>query len=398
MLQHQTARPSASSRATSSATATSQSVSGPEAPAEREAEAASTADLWGQSATTQAAQAGVSAASARRAAAPRFDLGTATLRQGARGAGVEGLQRALNHYGARIKVDGDFGPVTHRAVVAFQRANGLLQDGVVGPVTRGVIQGGQARSVSAGPAAAPAPAVAPAPVATPAAGLGTATLRQGAKGPAVEALQRALNGLGARLTVDGDFGRVTHAAVVAFQRANGLQADGVVGAITRGVLQSGRAKSVGAGAGAQAPAREAPGAVLSALGWASSQLGAPYFGGASPFRDGAKPGNGQTYQKSGQSAYVSTLGVIGYDCSGFVTAVMRKAGIELGPQSSSNLKNSFPAVDKGALQPGDLLVKDGHVAIYLGGGQLIESVPKGVSTGSAGKYIGDPAYVGRRVW
>ncbi|MFM2247152.1 MAG: hypothetical protein RL071_3226, partial [Pseudomonadota bacterium] len=190
-------------------------------------------------------------------------------------------------------------------------------------------------------------------------------------------------------------------AVVAFQAANGLTQDGVVGAITRGVLSSGTARSVSAGPSA-APATPAgaaaPPNVLSALGWARSQVNAPYYGGSSPFRDGARPGDGKTYQMTGQSAYVSQLGVIGYDCSGFVTAVMRQAGVELGPQSSGNLRRSLPAVNKSALLPGDLLVKDGHVAIYLGEGQMIESIPKGVSISSATKYISDAAYEGRRPW
>ena len=55
-------------------------------------------------------------------------------------------------------------------------------------------------------------------------------------------------------------------------------------------------------------------------------------------------------------------------------------------------------MNKSALLPGDLLVKDGHVAIYLGEGQMIESIPRGVSIGSATKYISDAAYEGRRPW
>lgn len=57
---------------------------------------------------------------------------------------------------------------------------------------------------------------------------GTLTLRLGAKGPAVQQLQVLLNQNGASLTADGDFGKGTRRAVMAFQTANGLGADGVV--------------------------------------------------------------------------------------------------------------------------------------------------------------------------
>jgi peptidoglycan hydrolase-like protein with peptidoglycan-binding domain len=53
-----------------------------------------------------------------------------TLRQGATGAHVRDLQRAL-----KVTVDGGFGPATRAAVVAFQRRNNLLPDGVVGAMT-----------------------------------------------------------------------------------------------------------------------------------------------------------------------------------------------------------------------------------------------------------------------
>lgn len=72
--------------------------------------------------------------------------------------------------------------------------------------------------------AAPAPAAAPAE-ATP------TTLRKGSKGELVKKLQRALN-----LTADGDFGPGTEARVKAWQVANGLNPDGIVGPKTLGKL------------------------------------------------------------------------------------------------------------------------------------------------------------------
>jgi predicted chitinase len=48
---------------------------------------------------------------------------------------VRQLQEALNRNGARIEVDGDFGPLTENAVTAFQRSRGLEIDGIAGPAT-----------------------------------------------------------------------------------------------------------------------------------------------------------------------------------------------------------------------------------------------------------------------
>ena len=75
----------------------------------------------------------------------------------------------------------------------------------------------------------------PRPTATPAA---TPTvLRFGSQGKAVRELQTALKKLGYYTgLVDGDFGESTKRAVTAFQRANGLTADGVAGAKTLELL------------------------------------------------------------------------------------------------------------------------------------------------------------------
>jgi predicted chitinase len=54
-------------------------------------------------------------------------------------------------------------------------------------------------------------------------------LRQGSKGDAVQAIQQRLSDLGYSLSVDGNFGPGTAAAVVAFQKKNNLGSDGVVG-------------------------------------------------------------------------------------------------------------------------------------------------------------------------
>ncbi len=58
------------------------------------------------------------------------------LRRGARGEAVERLQRLLREHGFPTgRIDGRFGPATEAALLAFQRANGLLADGIAGPLT-----------------------------------------------------------------------------------------------------------------------------------------------------------------------------------------------------------------------------------------------------------------------
>ncbi len=59
------------------------------------------------------------------------------LNPGDNGMGVRLLQEALNKKGAKPKVgeDGNYGPMTKKAVEDFQRANKLQVDGVAGPMT-----------------------------------------------------------------------------------------------------------------------------------------------------------------------------------------------------------------------------------------------------------------------
>ena len=59
----------------------------------------------------------------------------ATLEITARGAAVGQLQRLLGEAGYPLKEDGLFGQATLAAVMAFQEANGLEADGVVGPLS-----------------------------------------------------------------------------------------------------------------------------------------------------------------------------------------------------------------------------------------------------------------------
>ncbi len=64
-----------------------------------------------------------------------------TLRLGSRGPDVKLLQSLLRRIGYNPgPVDGIFGSQTRQAVIAFQRDNGLVPDGVVGPATWGILE------------------------------------------------------------------------------------------------------------------------------------------------------------------------------------------------------------------------------------------------------------------
>lgn len=63
-------------------------------------------------------------------------LSVAVLKDGARGGEVKEVQRRLKQWGYyKGSIDGVYGPVTKKAVIAFQKKNGLKADGVVGKAT-----------------------------------------------------------------------------------------------------------------------------------------------------------------------------------------------------------------------------------------------------------------------
>ena len=68
-------------------------------------------------------------------------------------------------------------------------------------------------------------------------------LRTGSRGDDVKTLQGRLHDLGYYTDeIDGQFGAGTKAAVIDFQKANGLEADGMVGSETKAILYSPQAK------------------------------------------------------------------------------------------------------------------------------------------------------------
>jgi peptidoglycan hydrolase-like protein with peptidoglycan-binding domain len=107
------------------------------------------------------------------------------------------------------QIDGIFGPVTKNAVQQFQRDSGLDDDGIIGPLTWGALDGERERPP---------------------------LLREGSQGEVVSKLQTALNeGRGEFapdtnpvLAVDGIFGPITASAVRGTQELNNALVDGIV--------------------------------------------------------------------------------------------------------------------------------------------------------------------------
>ena len=60
---------------------------------------------------------------------------TIILKHGMNNQYVKTLQEQLNKFGYKLKVDGDFGKITEKAVIDFQRTKGLICDGIAGPKT-----------------------------------------------------------------------------------------------------------------------------------------------------------------------------------------------------------------------------------------------------------------------
>lgn len=63
------------------------------------------------------------------------------LTVGTHGLDVQGMQRRLNVYGAKLAADGAFGPATLARVKLTQQAHSVTVDGVVGPITARIIGG-----------------------------------------------------------------------------------------------------------------------------------------------------------------------------------------------------------------------------------------------------------------
>ena len=137
------------------------------------------------------------------------------------------IQAQLNKKGCSVgTVDGIAGPATYNAVISFQNKNGLTADGQVGTATWDILFD----TVSGGTTYTRILKV-------------TSPLMYGED---IKAVQNKLNSLGYNCgTADGYYGNATKSAVISFQSAKGLTADGEVGPATWSALFNSSSSSGG---------------------------------------------------------------------------------------------------------------------------------------------------------
>lgn len=132
-----------------------------------------------------------------------------TIRRGASGRAVVSAQNRLNSHTFKVGIDGKFGPGTESVVKNFQSKYGLAVDGIVGPATWKALFGGAKKTTTT----APAPVVNRKPdVKRILSLLGWRVDTEARYVQAVKDFQGVWN-LGPALTVDGNAGPKTHAAL-----------------------------------------------------------------------------------------------------------------------------------------------------------------------------------------
>lgn len=273
---------------------------------------------------------------------------------GDKGAKIADIQKRLKllEYYDYDSITGYYGPVTEKAVLRFQRTNGLDVTGTADERTLGLLFSGDAKYFCIYP---------------------------GDRGGDVCEMQKRLEKLGyySYGKITGYFGAVTEHSLKEFQAQSRLSVDAKAGKNTRALLYS---KDAQKWDGKDRISEKQPAVKAAAepsvdrmISFARQQLGKKYV--------------------------YSTEGPRTFDCSGLVYYVLKYMGVPVARYSASGFSgvDSWEKISRISLQPGDLLFfkSDGssrisHTGIYLTDGKFIsasssDGVVK-VSTMASGYY------------
>lgn len=249
-----------------------------------------------------------------------------------------------------------FGPATQSALKLFQRQHELEQDGIATYQVQALLYSEEAEKY---------------------------TIKLGITGEDVADVQRQLIDLGylAPGNATGYYGDKTVEAVKAFQKANSLSQDGLTGPATLELLYSPNAIATPE----RRNAVRSRASVEEMIAAAQAKLGKPYVSGAE--------------------------GPNSFDCSGLVYWCLRQAGSNRGRYSAAGyaqVSDWTKITSMSSLKRGDLIFfwnsdrsKIGHVAIYIGGGMMIDASSangKVVKRSSTSSWCKNEFYCGRRPW
>jgi peptidoglycan hydrolase-like protein with peptidoglycan-binding domain len=298
---------------------------------------------------------GTVAAPAAIAKRSSMHLGDRALRAGASGSDVRELQTALRRAGYSVKVDGQFGAGTVRAVKRFQRAAQLTPSGTVGRKTVAALKAaarGSTANVSSSNGGTSANSRGRHRGRAKSLG-DRVPVKRGMHGHDIRVLQDLLGDAGYDVVVDGEFGSRTFNAVQDFEGAHQRPVDGVVDADDITTLRAAAAAGPRTAA-AEAPAvSNGPQATVGPDGLAAAPAGAP------PQVQAIIAAGNQIASKpykygGGHGKWNDS----GYDCSGSVSFALHGAGL---------LEDAMPSgsfTSWGDAGPGQ------WVTIYANGGHI----------------------------
>lgn len=308
----------------------------------------------------------------------------ATLRYGDRGEEVKEMQRMLVELDYLKRADGIYGNATQAAVIKFQKANSLKADGLVGTATMTKLKAAvKSGSIST-------------------------YLKKGDKGAEVKTLQRMLISAGYLSgSTDGIFGEKTEAAVLAFQKAMKLKADGLAGAATLKKLEESASGSTitqqlrkgskgvqvktlqnllikggylsGSADGDFGEATEKAVILfqtcngLTADGVVGSKTIKALSSSSSTSAKGAQVVAEAMKHLGVKYAYGKASPTVGFDCSGLVWYVYKQRGVTVPRTSDTLYGYGTKVVGLSSARPGDILCWSGHVGIYIGNNKFIHA-------------------------